>query len=174
MWNFTHTLSSGTYSAALNRYEIFWEVQLEAAGGWLEIRDSRADLLIYGELSNTTTGGLSHTTNAALRLTFPDLDSVLSSITGKAADRELILNSARHDAAVLISENVHNSKKQHNSELLKQLENYEVYRDVLMKAHGFAKFSIADGQLEHIDKKIKRIKNILFAGVGTIRIGRRS
>ena len=102
------------------------------------------------------------------------LDSVLSSITGKAADRELILNSARHDAAVLISENVHNSKKQHNSELLKQLENYEVYRDVLMKAHGFAKFSIADGQLEHIDKKIKRIKNILFAGVGTIRIGRRS
>lgn len=171
VWTFTHTLSSGSYAADLERYELYWEIQLSESGSYSEIRNSRVPLEVYSPLSEVTTGGLTYSTNSAIRQSVPDIDTLLAEINSNQAEREMILNRARWEASVVITEQVRSSKRNLRRDILELWEIYEVYRDILTKAHGFSR---NDRQLEAMDKKISRLKCTLFAPISTIRVGRRA
>jgi len=60
-----------------------------------------------------------------------------------------------------------------NERVLKILECYMVYRDVLLKSHSFAKYAVSDGQLKEINRKIAEIRNA-FSSITQLRIGPRA
>lgn len=173
LWTVTHTIAALTYSPDLDRYELSWDIQLEAGGSWFEIANSRRPLKIYGATADVTTGPLTYTTNDDIRKTIVGIDAFLADILPNQGEREILLNNKRQEASVYIHNMIKNTRVRAKTELLGQLEAYMVYRLVLLSAHGFAKFAVNDGQLELLDKHIKRLMANIFSPIATIRIGGR-
>ena len=171
IWSFTNTFNSGTYTSALRRYELFWEVNI-ASQGYTEVLKSRTPLEVYGTIGSVTTGNQTNCSNQQIRETFPNIDELLTNYSPNQAERELILNRARVEASILINENFKNTRHSKNVALLEILEVYSVYRDLLLKSHSFANFAINDGQLKLLNTKIAEIYNKLNGTIG-LRIGPR-
>jgi hypothetical protein len=173
LWNFTKTLSSSSYSADLDRYEIYWRIQLTENGSWYEIQWSRHPLKVYGEATEVRTGVLSYCTNEDVRKTIPGIDAMLSDLVANQAEREILLNQKRFEASQLIGMQIKNTRARKDREILRIWECYEVYKLILISAMGFAKFGIGDVQFKEINNQIHRIKSTLFSPISTVTIGGR-
>ena len=121
IWSFTNTFNSGTYTTALRRYELFWEVNINSQG-YTEVLKSRTPLEVYGTIGSVTTGNQTNCSNQQIRETFPNIDDILTNYSANQAERELILNRARVEASILINENFKNTRHSKNVALLEILE----------------------------------------------------
>lgn len=173
LWTVSHTLTTNTYSADLDRYELYWEMQIEASGSWFEIANSRRPLKVYNLTSDIETGPLTYTSNATIRRVFPGIDRFLEDVVPNQGEREIMLNQKRSEANTLIYPFVKNARIRARRDILELWEAYEVYRLVLLTAHAFSKFAVNDGQLALLDKQIKRIKYTVFSPISTVRVGGR-
>lgn len=167
------TLSATTFYASTDRYEIYWVIQLSNNGTWYEVANSRVPVIIYGETCSVQTGPITYSSNESIRRLHPGIDAFLSDVVSNQGEREIRLNTARISASALIEPFIKNSRARYKKNLLEQWEAAEVYRDLLINAHAFAKFGGGDEQLKALDKKIGRIKAALFGPIQTFAIGGR-
>lgn len=174
LWKVTKTLTSPTYAAELERYEVYWEMQLEEeVTTYFEITHSRHPLKVFLDSSNVTAGPMTYNTNESLRRYFPQIDKFLEDVVPNQAEREILLNQKRLEASHLVHPFIKNARIRVKRDLIEMWEAYETYRLILLNAHAFAKFAVDDGQVEYLDRQIKRIKGTLFSPVSTVRIGGR-
>ena len=173
LWRNDVTLATGTYSADLDRYEFYAQIQLSNGGTWFEVEDSRTPIKVYGANANVTSGPLCYNSNEDMRLAFPGIDRMLEDIVANQGEREAWLNQNRLEASTLLHPQVKNTRVRANSELLKQLANFLTYRLILTKAQAFGRFGVPDAQLKDINQHISRLYNSLFGSISTISIGGR-
>jgi hypothetical protein len=173
LYYITKTIDTDLYSPDLDRYEIDWEIQLTDSGSWFTIYHARHKLYVYNSTTDVQAGPLTYSTNESIRKTFPGIDRLLEALVPNQGEREILLNQKRHEASTLIYPFIKNARVRKNRNLIEIWEAYEAYRLIILDAHSFAKFAVGDGQLELLDKQIKRIKQTLFSPVSTVRIGGR-
>lgn len=174
LWSTEITLSSGTYSADHDRYEIFWQAQTSDGGTWFDVENTRHAIDVNQSSTFYKSGRITYNTNQSVRFTFPGIDFYLEQVVTNQAERELWLNQKRWEASTLIYEHIKNTRKRMSRDILQLWADWETVRRVLITAKSFAKSAAIDTQLVEIEKEIKRIKATLNAGISTVRIGPRS
>jgi len=168
LWTASGTLSTNAYSPALDRYEAYWTA--DTGTGELEVQGSRQRLEVFGALSSLSAGPITYSSNEDLRKSIVGLQKIISAQVREPGEIEIVLNQKRY----LCSLEIHGwiqtrPNATYSQDLLKALEINMVHRDCLVDSNAFSKFAGENTQIKEIDKKISRLKSVIFGSVFSIK-----
>jgi len=172
LWSVSHTFTTANYTAALDRYEIWYEFQESDGGAWTEVEDSRMFLRVQGATNDVIAGPLSYCSPSDVRKTFPGIDKYLMAVNDSVAERDLVLLERIREASLHIDAAIKNTQMLQKRDLLRKWCAWEAIYDILITAHRFAQFGIADDQLKEIRRKIAKTRVAIFGHSAFIRVGR--
>jgi len=171
LWGVQHTPASSSYTAALNRYELFWEAQLQSGGNYFEVENSRHLFQIYGATGNIKSSDLTYCTNQDLRTNIIGINNLLSNQINDLGEMEIILNQQRLGASSLISQFLKaNPQARTSRELLRQWEIHLVWEKILVNAPLFSKMASNGLALKEVQKQRYQIESAIVGPIQFLRI----
>jgi len=161
LWSISYDFDSAIFSTGTDRYEIYWEYQLEDGDSWREVANSHHLLSVNADGTSLTTAPLAYCSEQDVRTILPSIDKYLIPLDSNKSNRDLLLQNAIHEVSLRIHNNIDRKfdMTSNNRSMVKYWCAYEVAVDIV----GLSSDNLAEnGVLKRLKYKVREYKLSLF------------